>query len=33
MYRRIYFDLGKTGGDSRFGDVLPKLIQIARTKS
>jgi L-ribulokinase len=33
IYRRIYFDLGKTGRDSHFGDVLPKLIQIARTKS
>lgn len=33
MYRRIYFDLGKPGGDNRFGDVLPKLIQIARARS
>jgi serine/threonine protein kinase len=33
MYRRIYFDLGKTGADGRFGDVLHKLIQIARAKS
>ena len=33
MCRRIEFELGKTGADSRFGDVLSKLIQIARTKS
>ncbi|MGA8507272.1 MAG: FGGY-family carbohydrate kinase [Candidatus Sulfotelmatobacter sp.] len=33
IYRRIYFDLGKTGRDSHFGDVLPKPIQIAPTKS
>jgi L-ribulokinase len=31
LYRRIYFDFGKPGGESRFGDVLPKLIQVART--
>ncbi len=30
LYRRIYFDFGKPGGDSRFGDILPKLIQVAR---
>lgn len=33
IYRRIYFDLGKTGRDAYFGDILPKLVQIARTKS
>jgi L-ribulokinase len=33
IYRQIYFDLGKTGRDGHFGDVLPKLIQIARTES
>ena len=33
IYCRIYFDLGKTGKDSHFGDVLPKRIQVARTKS
>jgi L-ribulokinase len=33
IYRRIYFDLGKTGRDGHFGNVLPKLIQMARTKS
>jgi L-ribulokinase len=31
LYRRIYFDFGKASADSRFGDVLPKLIQLART--
>ena len=31
LYRRIYFDFGKPGGESRFGDVLPKLIQVARS--
>jgi L-ribulokinase len=31
LYRRIYFDFGKPSGESRFGDVLPKLIQVART--
>ena len=30
LYHRIYFDFGTPGKDSRFGDVLPKLIQIAR---
>jgi L-ribulokinase len=30
LYRRIYFDFGKPAPDSRFGDVLPKLIQLAR---
>ena len=28
-YRRIYFDFGRPTSDSRFGDVLPKLIQVA----
>jgi L-ribulokinase len=32
IYRRISFHLGKTGKESHFGDVLPKRIQIARTK-
>jgi L-ribulokinase len=31
LYRRIYFDFGKASAESRFGDVLPKLIQVART--
>ena len=31
LYRRVYFDFGKPGSESRFGDVLPKLIQVART--
>jgi len=30
LYRRIYFDFGKPTGGSRFGDVLPALIRIAR---
>ncbi len=30
LYRRIYFDFGKPGGQNRFGDVLPKLIKVAR---
>ena len=30
LYRRIYFDFGTAGAGSSFGDVLPKLIGIAR---
>jgi len=30
LYRRIYFDFGRPEENSRFGDVLPKLIKIAR---
>ena len=30
LYRRIYFDFGRPAESSRFGDVLPKLIKIAR---
>jgi L-ribulokinase len=30
LYRRIYFDFGKPAESSRFGDVLPSLIKIAR---
>jgi L-ribulokinase len=30
LYRRIYFDFGRPGNESKFGDVLPKLIQLAR---
>ena len=33
LFRQIYFDFGKPSRDSRFGEVLPKLIQIARTGS
>jgi L-ribulokinase len=33
LYRRIYFDFGKPGEDSRFAHVLPTLIKIARNKS
>lgn len=33
LYRRIYFDFGRPSRDSRFGEVLPKLIQIARSGS
>ncbi len=29
-YRRIYFDFGQPKPDSRFGDVLPKLIRVAQ---
>ncbi len=28
-YRRIYFDFGRPQADSRFGDVMPKLIRLA----
>jgi L-ribulokinase len=30
LFRRLYFDFGKPFRDSCFGDVLPKLIQMAR---
>jgi L-ribulokinase len=30
LYRRIYFDFGRSAESSRFGDVLPSLIKIAR---
>jgi len=30
LYHRIYFDFGSQNKDNRFGDVLPKLIHIAR---
>ncbi len=30
LYRRIYFDFGRPVESSRFGDVLPALIKIAR---
>jgi len=30
LYHRIYFDFGKPAARSAFGDVLPKLMQIAR---
>ncbi len=30
-YQRIYYDFGQSTADSRFGDVLPKLIQLATT--
>ena len=30
LYRRIYFGFGQPGEGSPFGDVLPKLIQVAR---
>jgi L-ribulokinase len=29
LYRRMYFDFGRPVSESRFGDVLPKLIQLA----
>jgi L-ribulokinase len=31
-YRRIYFDFGRPVADSRFGDVLPKLRQVAEVQ-
>jgi L-ribulokinase len=33
LYRRVYFDFGRPVEGSGFGDVLPKLIQIARGNS
>ena len=30
LYRRVYFGFGKPGQSDVYGDVLPKLIQIAR---
>jgi L-ribulokinase len=30
LYRKIYFEFGKPHKDSMFGNVLPKLIEIAR---
>jgi hypothetical protein len=33
LFRRMYFDFGKPRRESCFGDVLPKLIQIARVPS
>jgi L-ribulokinase len=30
LFRRIYFDFGRRGPDSHFGDVLPALIRMAR---
>jgi len=32
LYRRIYFGFGKPASAGDFGDVLPKLIQIARSR-
>jgi L-ribulokinase len=29
LFRRIYFDFGRPGPDSHFGDVLPMLIRLA----
>jgi L-ribulokinase len=31
LYRKIYFDFGKAAQGPGFGDVLPRLIKIART--
>ncbi len=33
LYRRVYFGFGKPGQANDYGDVLPKLIQIARRES
>jgi L-ribulokinase len=30
LYRRVYFGFGKSGQANDYGDVLPKLIQMAR---
>ena len=30
LFSRVYFDFGKPAKDSRFGDVLPTLINVAR---
>jgi L-ribulokinase len=30
LFRRVYFGFGKSDGQNGFGDVLPKLIRIAR---
>ena len=30
LYRRVYFGFGRPGQANDYGDVLPKLIQIAR---
>ncbi len=32
LYRRLYFDFGRPDGTHIFGDVLPKLIEIARAR-
>jgi L-ribulokinase len=32
LFRRVYFDFGKASPQSCFGDVLPKLIQTARSR-
>ena len=33
LFRRVYFGFGKSGQSNDYGDVLPKLIQIARRES
>jgi len=33
LYRRVYFGFGKPGQSGDFGDVLPRLIQIARPEA
>ncbi|MGH9781861.1 MAG: ribulokinase, partial [Candidatus Acidiferrales bacterium] len=33
LYRRLYFDFGRAGKDSTFGDVLPSLTRIAKRTS
>jgi L-ribulokinase len=33
LYRRIYFEFGRPAERSTFGNVLPKLIQLARGKA
>ena len=33
VYRRLYFDFGRAGKDSTFGDVLPSLARIAKEQT
>jgi L-ribulokinase len=33
LYRRLYFNFGGPAGEDHFGDVLPKLIEIARQET
>jgi L-ribulokinase len=33
LYRRLYFNFGGPSGEDHFGDVLPKLIEIARQET
>jgi L-ribulokinase len=33
LFRRLYFDFGRRSQETSFGDVLPALIQIARSRA